>query len=109
MRVASALEATGAFEGPLDLDLGNLTASDPSPIDPSEFGTDGGAGSTAACLTRGRDVLQRLVADLFSLPSESDVNGRYVRDATIQRAIREAYRSIVPKGRFPVVVLEGPH
>lgn len=34
------------------------------------------------------------------------VNGRYVRDATIQRAIREAYRSIVPKGRFPVVVLE---
>lgn len=79
MRVASALEATGAFEGPLDLDLGNLTASDPSPIDPSEFGTDGGAGSTAACLTRGRDVLQRLVADLFSLPSESDVNGRYVQ------------------------------
>ena len=79
MRVASALEATGAFEGPLDLDLGNLTASDPSPIDPSEFGTDGGAGSTVACLTRGRDVLQRLVADLFSLPSESDVNGRYVQ------------------------------
>ena len=34
------------------------------------------------------------------------VNGRYVRDATIRRALREAYRSIVPKGRFPVCVLE---
>ena len=34
------------------------------------------------------------------------VNGRFVRDATLRRALREAYRSIVPKGRFPVVVLE---
>ncbi|HJN75384.1 MAG TPA: DNA mismatch repair endonuclease MutL [Myxococcota bacterium] len=34
------------------------------------------------------------------------VNGRFVRDATLRRAIREAYRAIVPKGRHPVVVLE---
>ncbi|MCP4804909.1 MAG: DNA mismatch repair endonuclease MutL [Proteobacteria bacterium] len=34
------------------------------------------------------------------------VNGRYVRDATMRRAINEAYRAIVPKGRYPVVVLE---
>ena len=39
----------------------------------------GGPKSTAASLERGRDVLQRLVADLFSLPSESDVNGRFVQ------------------------------
>ena len=35
MRIASALEATGAYDGPLDLDLGNLCCSDPSPIDPA--------------------------------------------------------------------------
>ena len=34
------------------------------------------------------------------------VNGRFVRDATLQRAIRDAYRAIAPKGRYPVVVLE---
>jgi DNA mismatch repair protein MutL len=34
------------------------------------------------------------------------VNGRYVRDALVRKAVREAYRHIVPKGRFPVVVLE---
>ena len=34
------------------------------------------------------------------------VNGRYVRDALVRSAVREAYRHIVPKGRYPVVVLE---
>ncbi|MCB9759315.1 MAG: DNA mismatch repair endonuclease MutL [Alphaproteobacteria bacterium] len=34
------------------------------------------------------------------------VNGRYVRDPTLRRAINEAYRHLVPKGRYPVVVLE---
>ena len=34
------------------------------------------------------------------------VNGRYVRDPLIRKAVREAYRHIVPKGRFPVVVME---
>jgi regulator of ribosome biosynthesis len=80
MRVASALEATGAWKGPLDVDLGNLLVSDTAPLDPATFAADdGGPESTAASLERGRDVLQRLVADLFSLPSESDVNGRFVQ------------------------------
>ena len=80
VRVASALEATGAWEGPLDVDLGNLLVSDAAPLDPATFAADaGGPKSTAASLERGRDVLQRLVADLFSLPSESDVNGRFVQ------------------------------
>ena len=35
--------------------------------------------ASQASLERGRDVLQRLVGELFSLPSESDVNGRYVQ------------------------------
>ena len=34
------------------------------------------------------------------------VNGRYVRDLTLRKAVNEAYRHIVPKGRFPTVVLE---
>jgi DNA mismatch repair protein MutL len=34
------------------------------------------------------------------------VNGRYVRDLTLRRAINQAYRNLVPRGRYPVVVLE---
>lgn len=34
------------------------------------------------------------------------VNGRYVRDPVLRRAINEAYRGIVPKGRYPTVVLK---
>ena len=78
LRVASALEATGAYDGPVDLDLGNLAASDPAPVDPDVFGRAPSDSATAAAISRGRDVLQRLVADLFTLPSEADVNGRYV-------------------------------
>ncbi|MFH1466398.1 MAG: DNA mismatch repair endonuclease MutL [Pseudomonadota bacterium] len=33
------------------------------------------------------------------------VNGRYVRDAVIRRAVAEAYAGLVPVGRHPVVVL----
>jgi len=33
------------------------------------------------------------------------VNGRYVKDRTIQHAITESYRGLVRKGRHPVVVL----
>jgi DNA mismatch repair protein MutL len=33
------------------------------------------------------------------------VNGRYVADMVLRRAIREAYRGLVPKGRFPTVVV----
>jgi len=34
------------------------------------------------------------------------VNGRFVQDPVVRRAVQEAYRGIVPKGRFPVVVLD---
>jgi len=33
------------------------------------------------------------------------VNGRYVRDAVVRRAVADAYRDRVPKGRNPLVVL----
>jgi len=33
------------------------------------------------------------------------VNGRFVADPLLRRAVREAYRGIVPKGRHPTVVL----
>lgn len=34
------------------------------------------------------------------------VNGRFVREAVLRKAVTDAYRQIVPKGRYPVVVLE---
>ncbi len=34
------------------------------------------------------------------------VNGRFVRDPLLRRAIAEAYRGLVPKGRHPMVVLD---
>lgn len=34
------------------------------------------------------------------------VNGRYVRDPTLRRAVNQAYRNLVPRGRYPVVILE---
>jgi DNA mismatch repair protein MutL len=33
------------------------------------------------------------------------VNGRYVRDAVLRAAVNDAYRGIVPKGRYPTIVL----
>ena len=33
------------------------------------------------------------------------VNGRFVHDMVIRRAVREAYRGLVPKGRYPTVVI----
>lgn len=34
------------------------------------------------------------------------VNGRYVRDVVVRRAIQDAYRDRVPRGRHPLVVLD---
>lgn len=34
------------------------------------------------------------------------VNGRYVRDAVVRRAITDAYRDRIPRGRSPLVVLD---
>ncbi len=33
------------------------------------------------------------------------LNGRFIRDRFVQHAIREAYRGLLPEGRFPVVFL----
>ncbi len=33
------------------------------------------------------------------------INGRYIRDKVVQHAIREGYRTLLPKGRYPVTVL----
>lgn len=33
------------------------------------------------------------------------VNGRHVQDPVLRRAVAEAYRGLVPRGRYPVVVL----
>jgi DNA mismatch repair protein MutL len=33
------------------------------------------------------------------------VNGRYVKDAVLRGAVNDAYRGIVPKGRYPTIVL----
>lgn len=33
------------------------------------------------------------------------VNGRYIRDRVVQHAVLEGYRTLLPKGRYPVVVL----
>ncbi len=34
------------------------------------------------------------------------VNGRYVRDAVVRRAVADAYRDRIPRGRHPLVVLD---
>ncbi len=34
------------------------------------------------------------------------VNGRWVRDLTLRRAIQQAYADLVPRGRYPIVVLD---
>ena len=33
------------------------------------------------------------------------VNGRWVRDLVLRRAVQQAYRELVPRGRYPLVVL----
>lgn len=33
------------------------------------------------------------------------VNGRYIRDRVVQHAVMDGYRTLLPKGRYPVVVL----
>jgi DNA mismatch repair protein MutL len=35
----------------------------------------------------------------------SYINGRYVRDRVVQHAIMQGYRTLLPKGRYPVAVL----
>ena len=83
LRIETTLEATRAFPGPVDVDVGNLVVSEAGVLEREKFSLEHGGGG----LTReereenirrhARDVLQRLVGELFALPSESDVNGRF--------------------------------
>ena len=74
--VKPALETVRAFDGPLDLDLGTLLASDGAALDVTAAD---GARAEEEARERARDVLQRLVAELFSLPSENDAHGRFAQ------------------------------
>ena len=73
--VKPALEAVGAHDGPLDIDCGHLLVSDSAALDFTA--ADPASTREEAAATRARDVLQRLVAELFSLPSENDSHGRF--------------------------------
>jgi DNA mismatch repair protein MutL len=33
------------------------------------------------------------------------INGRYIRDRVVQHAVLEGYRQLIPRGRYPIVVL----
>ena len=87
LRIETTLEATRAFPGPVDVDVGNLVVSEAGVLERETFSLSSGGGGGGGGLTReereenirrhARDVLQRLVGELFALPSESDVNGRF--------------------------------
>ena len=80
LRVPSATEATGAYAGELELDLGNLLACDARGPDPNALQVSASRPAaaaaglpltrraartqddpTGACITHGRDVVQRLI------------------------------------------------
>jgi regulator of ribosome biosynthesis len=76
VRVKPALEAVRAHDGPLEIDLGTLCVVDAAPLDVTA--ADSGE-AEAHARERARDVLQRLVAELFALPSETDAHGRFAQ------------------------------
>ena len=76
VRVKPALEAVRAHDGPLEIDLGTLRVVDAAPLDVTA--ADAGE-AEAHARERARDVLQRLVAELFALPSETDAHGRFAQ------------------------------
>jgi len=81
LRIETTLEATNAYAGPLDIDVGNLLVSETtSVLEREKFSLEHGVSyeeRNENVRAHARDVLQRLVGDLFALPSESDVNGRF--------------------------------
>ena len=82
LRIETTLEATRAFPGPVDVDVGNLVVSEAGVLEREKFSLLSGGGLTREereenIRRHARDVLQRLVGELFALPSESDVNGRF--------------------------------
>lgn len=61
------------YSGQLEFDLGNLTAHDPSPINPEDYAS---LRRDATCLEVATAMTQALVTQLFSLPSEAVQGGR---------------------------------
>lgn len=55
------------YSGPLEYDLGSLTASSHNPVDQERFKAD----PNSACLDLATQITQSLVARLFELPSEA--------------------------------------
>jgi hypothetical protein len=64
-----------AYAGALDIDLGNLTAWDPSPLDAAAFAQPGPS-REAACAETARAITQSLVNALFALPAQPVTGGR---------------------------------
>ena len=73
VRVQSALDITEAHRGELEFDCGLLTCFDMH----SNSNDDDINKSEDRLKEHSRNCLQRLVAELFNLPSESDTNGRF--------------------------------
>jgi regulator of ribosome biosynthesis len=75
IKITAALDAVDAHEGPLDIDAGHLLVSDAAPLDFTYTAPD----REELASMRARGVLQRLIAELFALPSETDVSGRFAQ------------------------------
>lgn len=61
------------YAGQLEFDLGNLTAHDPSPVNPEDYTP---LHREETCLQVATAMTQALVTQLFSLPSEAVQGGR---------------------------------
>ncbi|KAG1655123.1 hypothetical protein FOA52_012541 [Chlamydomonas sp. UWO 241] len=61
------------YDGQLEFDMGNLSAMDPAPLDPSSFS---GPDKEAALLDAARRMTQSLANKLFTLPAEPTRGGR---------------------------------
>jgi len=63
-------------QGQLEIDLGNLSAWDPAPIDAEAYQ---GSNREEVCLETARGMAQTLVTQLFQLPGEPIKGGRMVQ------------------------------
>eukprot|EP00878_Enallax_costatus_P029337 GHUV01031798.1.p1 GENE.GHUV01031798.1~~GHUV01031798.1.p1 ORF type:complete len:185 (+),score=38.57 GHUV01031798.1:86-640(+) len=67
------LHCRSDYSGQLEFDLGNLTAHDPSPVNPEDYTP---LNRDATCLEVATAMTQALVTQLFNLPSEAVQGGR---------------------------------
>jgi regulator of ribosome biosynthesis len=68
------LARSDAYAGQLEVDLGNLSAFDPAPLDAADF--DAPEAASARCLELATAITQALVGQLFGLPAEPITGGR---------------------------------